>query len=105
MNYRMSGTFEQLVPQIDRLVEIRKDLDQLHKSMTELNKYPEYHEYDINFKPTYKRNKFEPGYFNKKSQAPSYTDRVLFKNNTNNQVILNSYNSLDHVYGSDHRPV
>ncbi len=73
--------------------------------MTELQKYPDYHEYDINFKPTYKRNKFEPGYFNKKNQAPSYTDRILFKNNTSNQVLLNSYNSLDHVYGSDHRPV
>lgn len=67
MNYRMIGTYEQLVPQIDRLVEMRKDLDQLHKSMTELQKYPEYHEFDINFKPTYKRNKFEPGYFNKKN--------------------------------------
>lgn len=67
--------------------------------------YPEYHEFDINFPPTYKRNKFEPGYFNKKNQAPSYTDRVLFKNNSSTKVQLNSYRSLDHVYGSDHRPV
>lgn len=73
--------------------------------MTTHGKYPDYHEYDINFKPTYKRNKYEPGYFNKKNQAPSYTDRILLKNNTSNEIKLNSYNSLDHVYGSDHRPV
>ena len=35
MNYRMTGTYEQLVPIIDRLVEMRKELDQLHKSMTD----------------------------------------------------------------------
>jgi hypothetical protein len=36
MNYRMKGTYDQLVPQIDKLIEMRKDLDQLHISMTEL---------------------------------------------------------------------
>ncbi len=35
--------------------------------MTFHGKYPDYKEYDINFKPSYKRNKNEPGYFNKKS--------------------------------------
>ena len=84
---------------------MRKELDQLHTSMNELQKYPDYHEYEIRFRPTYKRNKFEPGYFNKKNQAPSYTDRILFKNNTCNPVQLHSYNSLDNIYGSDHRPV
>jgi hypothetical protein len=73
--------------------------------MNEFQKYPDYYEYEIRFPPTYKRNKFEAGYFNKKNQAPSYTDRILFKNNTSNPVHLHSYNSLDNVYGSDHRPV
>jgi hypothetical protein len=50
--------------------------------MAQENKYPDYHEYDINFKPTYKRSKVDESYFNKKNQAPSYTDRVLFRNNT-----------------------
>ena len=30
-------------------------------------KYPNYEEYEIKFKPSYKRNKTEPGYFNKKN--------------------------------------
>lgn len=105
LNYRMEGTFESLVPQIDKIVGKRKELDQLYKTMTDLEKYPDYLEQEIKFKPTYKRNKYEPGYFNKKSQAPSYTDRILFKNNTSNTVLYNSYTSLDHVHGSDHRPV
>jgi hypothetical protein len=67
MNYRMEGTYEGLVPQIDNIVSMRKQLDQLHKSMFIYGKYPNYKEYDINFFPSYKRNKFEPGYFNKKN--------------------------------------
>lgn len=106
MNYRMEGDFETLVPRINEIVKLRKGLDQLYKSMNELGKYPDYTEYDINFKPTYKRIKTEKeGYFNKKNQAPSYTDRVLFKNNTSLDVKLNSYTSLESVLGSDHRPV
>lgn len=105
MNYRLEGTFEELEPQIDKIVSMRKDRDQLYKSMNFHGKYPDYKEYDINFKPSYKRNKNEPGYFNKKSQAPSYTDRILLKNNTTNEIILNSYRCLDNVYGSDHRPI
>ena len=105
LNYRLEGTFEELEPQIDKIVSMRKERDQLYKSMTNHGKYPDYKEYDINFKPSYKRNKNEPGYFNKKSQAPSYTDRILLKNNTTNEIILNSYKCLDNVYGSDHRPV
>ena len=55
--------------------------------------------------PTYKRNKHEDGYMNKKNQAPSYTDRIIFKNNTECEAEVNNYNSLESVYGSDHRPV
>jgi hypothetical protein len=36
MNYRMQGDFEGLVPKIDQIITLRKGLDQLYKSMTEL---------------------------------------------------------------------
>lgn len=56
--------------------------------------------------PTYKRNKADSGYFNKKNQAPSYTDRIMFKNNTSTQKIqVLAYNSEENIFGSDHRPV
>ena len=49
-------------------------------------KYPGYIEHTIEFKPTYKRDSKENKYINKKNQAPSYCDRILFKNNTTNDV-------------------
>ena len=82
LNYRMDGTFDEVTKKLDNILEERKKLDQLHRSMNDSKKYTNYHEYDITFVPTYKKNKFEDGYFNKKNQAPSYTDRVLLKNNT-----------------------
>ena len=44
-------------------------------------------------------------YINKKDQAPSYTDRVLYKNNSSLTIQENSYKCLHNVHGSDHRPV
>jgi len=42
MNYRMVGTFEELEPIIGKCIELRKDRDQLYKSMTTFGKYPDY---------------------------------------------------------------
>jgi len=58
------------------------------------------------FMPTYKQNSKNPGqYVNKNDQCPSFTDRVLMRNNSS-QVIKNArYRPLKHVMGSDHQPV
>lgn len=42
---------------------------------------------------------------NKKEQAPSYTDRILFKNNTVCSAEVTGYMNLPDVLHSDHRPV
>ena len=68
-------------------------------------KYPGYIEHKIEFKPTYKRESNENKYKNKKNQAPSYCDRILFKNNTCNGIQVFKYNSIEDIFGSDHRPV
>ena len=68
-------------------------------------KYPNYYEAKINFMPTYKRNVDDNSYKNKKNQAPSYCDRILFKNNTVFPYTINIYGCLDNYFGSDHRPV
>jgi hypothetical protein len=44
-------------------------------------------------------------YKNKKSQAPSYCDRILFKNNTAGEQNIHFYTCNDEIMGSDHRPV
>lgn len=71
----------------------------------EFRKYPGYEEGEIRFLPTYKRSKVDDTFYNKKNQAPSYTDRILYKNNTLIPIDVHNYTSLEDVYGSDHRPV
>ncbi len=78
--------------------------DQFLKAKT-LNKYPDYNEGPIYYLPTYKRNKFDSDFHDKKNQSPSFTDRILIKNNTCLGINLNIYNSNEKVLGSDHRPV
>jgi hypothetical protein len=79
MNCRMNGSYDEIMSKLDNIRELRKYYDKLYKSMITYEKYLDYHEYDIQFMPTYKRNKFEGCYFNKKNQAPSYTDRILLR--------------------------
>ena len=50
-------------------------------------------------------NKERLNYIDKKDQAPSYCDRVLYKNNTSLEIKVDKYECLHEVYGSDHRPV
>jgi len=66
--------------------------------------YPGYQEPPMDWMPTYKCNFTDHGYADKKDQAPSYTDRVLFRNNTSQKVDI-KYSCLHNVFGSDHRPV
>jgi len=44
-------------------------------------------------------------YKNKNDQCPSYTDRIMFKNNTTCPSLITEYNCRDDYFGSDHRPV
>ena len=67
--------------------------------------YPGYEEPPITFLPTYKRGRQNNTYVNKKNQAPSYTDRILVRNNTSHETEMKKYDVLDTVFGSDHRPV
>ena len=61
---------------------------------------------NINWLPTYKLSSNEPNKFvNKNEQSQSYTDRVLYKNNSCCKVEKVSYDSYHDVLGSDHRPV
>ena len=55
--------------------------------------------------PTYKMSDQKDVYVNKNDQAPSYCDRVLFKNNMPIKWVPEFYKSMPYVFGSDHRPV
>ena len=116
LNYRMDNTtFEEmintekikvaplLIDQIDQLTISKRG--GYHDNIYSTPKYPGYIEPKINFLPTYKRNSDDNEYKNKKNQAPSYCDRILFRNNTCYSYTVNKYECNDHVFGSDHRPV
>ena len=92
MNYRMNTTFEDFnnsnVEQ--EAVNMIPTHDQLFTSLANGN-YPGYQEAPINFLPSYKLSKTELIYIDKKNQAPSYCDRVIFKRNSNLEIQVDEY--------------
>ena len=78
--------------------------DQLMEAMSD-GYYPGYIEQPITFLPSYKMSTSEMKYVNKKEQAPSYCDRVLFKPNMPAPWSTDFYKCLHEMHGSDHRPV
>ena len=104
LNFRFNRTFTEHMPDIQRSPELFRELDQLHEAR-ELGSFPNYIEAQVKFMPTYKRMKTHNDYKNKNDQCPSYTDRIMFKNNTSCPSLITEYNCKDDYFGSDHRPV
>ena len=106
MNYRLMTNFKDLNNTNVReyAVQMISSHDQL-KLAQSLGYFPCYEEQPIDFLPTYKMSNKEELYVNKKDQAPSYCDRILFKNNLPVNWTSDFYRSLPHIHGSDHRPV
>ena len=106
LNYRLNTTFEELNNSntLEALEMVGTRKEQFAASQMDGN-YPNYTEPKIGFFPSYKMALNDGMYIEKKNQAPSYTDRVLFKNNSNYQVLDEFYDCCHDVFGSDHRPV
>ena len=87
LNYRLNTTFEDLNNSntLEALEMVNTRKEQLAASIMDGN-YPDYTEPKISFFPSYKMAFTEGLYIEKKNQSPSYTDRVLFKNNSNLEV-------------------
>jgi len=81
------------------------ELDQLVLGKKHMDIFPGYQEEQVTFMPTYKRRDDCNEFKNKNEQCPSYTDRILFKNNTNCWTRIKQYGCHEEYYGSDHRPV
>ena len=56
MNYRLNAGYDEIIQEIDSIVDNRKKYDQFEQSLLEGN-YPYYEEGEINFMPTYKKDK------------------------------------------------
>jgi hypothetical protein len=107
MNMRFKARFTDFI----EFVEFAKDhlysYDELYEHRHEHGRFPGYHEEPIDFMPTYKRHsKNNDVYINKNEQCPSFTDRIVLKqNDKNSKITYNEYTSRDNIFGSDHRPV
>ena len=107
LNYRLNTTFEELSDNNrggEALLMAQTKDDEFTVAQSEGN-FVNYTEPKIEFLPTYKLKFDTMVYVNKRSQAPSYCDRVLFKNNSNFEVVDEFYKSREEILGSDHRPV
>ncbi|POO03182.1 Deoxyribonuclease I [Trema orientale] len=110
LNYRLQGIDSHPARNL-----IRKNLHKLLRSKDQLLKEAErgqifdgYCEGRLTFKPTYKYNVGTSNYDTSyKVRVPSWTDRILFKIQDMDHIdaTLHSYESMDDIYGSDHKPV
>ncbi|XP_030460599.1 type IV inositol polyphosphate 5-phosphatase 11 [Syzygium oleosum] len=110
LNYRLQGIDTQPARKL-----IRKDLhtmligkDQLLQEAERGEIFSGYSEGTLKFKPTYKYDVGSSDYdTSHKVRVPSWTDRILFKIEDADKVkaILRSYESVDCIESSDHKPV
>ena len=107
LNYRLETTFTGLDIENNKdkaLAMVQTPEDQFYIAQ-ENGFFVNYYEPKIDFLPTYKLKKDKLQYVNKNNQAPSWCDRVLFKNNSSLEVTDDFYVGRHDVFGSDHRPV
>ncbi|KAI4336916.1 hypothetical protein L6164_015389 [Bauhinia variegata] len=110
LNYRLQGIDTHPARNL-----IQKDLhekllskDQLLREAGRGQIFNGYCEGTLTFKPTYKYNIGSSNYDTSyKVRVPSWTDRILFKIEDADKIeaTLNCYESMDEIYGSDHKPV
>lgn len=77
--------------------------DQLNEQMIAGGSFPYYHEFPINFPPTYKFDPETKTYdTSEKMRIPAWTDRILSRGELLKQI---SYGCCEDIIFSDHRPV
>eukprot|EP01083_Nonionella_stella_P052497 139270_1 len=107
LNYRIELAFHETL----RLIGLEDwptlmSADQLQAEMQKHNVFSDFSEAQVAFHPTYRMERTSKSYNNKRSQAPSYTDRILWKSLPNStDLMCSSYDACRDMFGSDHRPV
>ncbi|KAG6591335.1 Type IV inositol polyphosphate 5-phosphatase 11, partial [Cucurbita argyrosperma subsp. sororia] len=110
LNYRIEGISTHPARNLIRknLLSLLRRRDQLMQEAERGRIFDGYCEGTLSFKPTYKYNvgssKYDSSY---KVRVPSWTDRILFKLDELEKISANlcSYDSMDEIYSSDHKPV
>ncbi|KAF5206416.1 Inositol polyphosphate 5-phosphatase [Thalictrum thalictroides] len=108
LNYRIKGQTVPVQNQIKKDLKLLTSKDQLLQEAERGQIFKGYCEGTLDFKPTYKYNVGSNNYdTSHKERVPSWTDRILFKidKSDDTDATLHSYESLDHIRSSDHKPV
>ena len=106
LNYRLSTTFKELNNENrDKALAMVHTKEDQFIDAREAGYFVNYNEPKIDFLPTYKLKADNLQYVNKNNQAPSYCDKVLFRNNSSLEVVDDFYVGRHDIFGSDHRPV
>ncbi|RWR74242.1 type IV inositol polyphosphate 5-phosphatase 11 [Cinnamomum micranthum f. kanehirae] len=110
LNYRIQGIDTLPVRSLIQrnLLKMLTSKDQLRQEAERGQVFNGYCEGDLAFNPTYKYNIGSSNYDTSyKVRVPSWTDRILFKieKSDNIEAALHSYESIDHINTSDHKPV
>ncbi|XP_077233578.1 inositol polyphosphate 5-phosphatase 11 [Tasmannia lanceolata] len=110
LNYRIQGIDTLPARSLiqDGLHSLLTSKDQLLQEAERGNVFDGYCEGTLAFKPTYKYNIGSSNYDTSyKVRVPSWTDRILFKIEKVGDIgsALQSYESIDNIYSSDHKPV
>jgi len=111
LNYRIANEFGKVVEMCKarRFADLQVfDQLTLEKESTRARRVLQgFKEGTLNFAPSYRMLRDTEGYSNKKGQAPSWTDRVLYKSlpQSEPRLELTTYGSSPISFGSDHRPV
>ncbi|KFK36143.1 hypothetical protein AALP_AA4G082900 [Arabis alpina] len=110
LNYRIQDVSNRPVRSLihKQLQSVLVSKDQLLQEAERGEIFKGYSEGTLGFKPTYKYDVGSSDYdTSNKVRVPAWTDRILFKiQDTNNlRATLHSYDSIDQIYGSDHKPV
>lgn len=88
------------------LMQLLTSNDQLLQEAERGEIFKGYSEGTITFKPTYKYDVGSSNYDTSyKVRVPSWTDRILFKTDEDINATLHSYESMDEIHSSDHKPV
>nr|XP_018679658.1 PREDICTED: type IV inositol polyphosphate 5-phosphatase 11 isoform X5 [Musa acuminata subsp. malaccensis] len=114
LNYRLQGISTHPARSLIRTLryvmtmQLLTSKDQLLREAESGEVFDGYCEGSLSFKPTYKydvgSNNYDTSY---KVRVPSWTDRILFKIDSSSGIdaALHSYESIDRVKTSDHKPV
>ncbi|ETO13917.1 hypothetical protein RFI_23450 [Reticulomyxa filosa] len=107
MNYRVEREFEKVCESVKKgkwndIVQY----DQLVFQMERKQVFYGFKEGAIDFSPTYRWERHENVISNKRDQAPSYCDRILYTSLDETFDLKQfAYKSSPNAFGSDHRPV